>query len=151
MGDREEMFALASNKIAELMKIEVSSKIYETEPWTSSANGNFLNQVLQVETSFFPEELLGSLKGIESDMGRVRRERWADRIIDIDILYYGDKIVELPTLRIPHPQIPNRRFALVPLVELFPDFINPLVNKTHSQLLEECPDTKKVWEYTPRP
>ncbi len=151
MGDREQMLSQARAEISKLMEIVSTSKLYESEAWGPSANDNFLNQVVIVETTLFPEELLGRLKAIESDLGRVRKERWADRNIDIDILYYGEKITKAPTLQIPHPQIPNRRFTLVPLVELLPDFINPLEGRNHRQLLFDCRDEKKVWEYPPKP
>ncbi|MDN3203054.1 2-amino-4-hydroxy-6-hydroxymethyldihydropteridine diphosphokinase [Algoriphagus sediminis] len=151
MGDREQLLSQTRELISKQMDIISLSKVYETEAWGPSAKEKFLNQALLVETSFFPEELLGRLKGIESELGRVRKQRWSDRNIDIDILYFGDRIINLPTLQIPHPHISNRRFALVPLAELLPDFVNPLERKNHQQLLEECSDEKKVWEYTPKP
>ena len=94
-------------------------------------------------TSFHPltdETLLD----IETRIGRVRFEKWGERKIDIDILYYGDQTINTGNLQIPHPEIQNRRFTLVPLVEIASDFVNPALGKTSVEMLEECPDTLGV-------
>jgi 2-amino-4-hydroxy-6-hydroxymethyldihydropteridine diphosphokinase len=120
------------------------SSIYRTKPWGKIDQPDFLNQVTEIETNLSPEELLVSVLEIENKMGRVRNEKWGPRIIDIDILFYNQVIINLPQLIIPHPEIAVRRFALSPLAELSPDFLHPLLNKTIDELLKACMDPLPV-------
>lgn len=121
--------------------VDAESSIYETEPWGYSKQPNFLNKVIRLDTHFPPEELLKQLKSIEAELGRTPKERWRERLIDIDILYYSDKVVNAENLVIPHPEIPNRKFVLVPMNELAPDEVHPVNGKTQRQMLEECKDS----------
>jgi 2-amino-4-hydroxy-6-hydroxymethyldihydropteridine diphosphokinase len=120
------------------------SSIYRTKAWGKIDQPDFLNQVIQIETNLSPKELLVSVLEIEKKMGRVRNEKWGPRIIDIDILFYNQEIVNLPQLIIPHPEIAARRFTLSPLAELSPDFSHPLLNKTVVELLKTCADPLPV-------
>ncbi|TRX49212.1 2-amino-4-hydroxy-6-hydroxymethyldihydropteridine diphosphokinase [Fulvivirga sp. M361] len=122
------------------------STIYETAAWGKTDQPSFYNQVIEVRTNLSPELLLHELLTIEERIGRVRKEKWGARIIDIDILYYHQTILSSVTLQLPHPGIPERRFTLVPLVELAPRFIHPVLNKTQLTLLDECNDPLDVTE-----
>lgn len=102
-----------------------SSNTYETEPWGFPDQGPFLNRVLEISTAVPPPELLAGIKELESRLGREPGERYGPRIIDIDILLYGRKIVDLPDLQIPHPRLHQRAFVLVPLAEMAPDLVHP--------------------------
>ena len=145
LGDKFLVIQKATNIIRKRMgEIESESAIYDTEPWGHHAQPHFLNKVIRIKTNFPPEELLKQLNSIESELGRVRKEKWKERIIDIDILYYGDKVIDTEKLTIPHPEIQNRRFVLVPLNEIAPGEKHPVLGKIQKQLLEECKDQLKV-------
>lgn len=101
------------------------SSVYESEPWGKNDQPWFLNQVIEVETEFKPEELLRVCLEVEKKLGRVREEKWGERIIDIDILFYQDQVIEEADLTIPHPEVQNRSFVLVPLVECWTNMIHP--------------------------
>ena len=116
------------------------SAVYETEAWGKTDQEPFLNQALELNTSLTAQVLMGTILKIEEEMGRKRTEKYGPRIIDIDILFYNDVIIHEPHLTIPHPEIQNRRFVLVPMQEIAPLLVHPLLNKTIQQLLEECPD-----------
>ncbi|MDR0418681.1 MAG: 2-amino-4-hydroxy-6-hydroxymethyldihydropteridine diphosphokinase [Prevotellaceae bacterium] len=126
--------------------IKSASSVYESEPWGFNAPNNFLNQVVLFETSIIPSDLLGVLQRIELSLGRVKLDRqgYDSRAMDIDILFYNSLIIDNPGLTIPHPRLHLRRFALLPMVEIAPDFVHPVFNKTVSQLLDECGDNGKV-------
>jgi len=104
----------------------------------------FINATLAVDTNLEPLKLLSVLLAIEKDMGRIRREKWGPRLIDLDILFYGDHILRLPQLEIPHPEITRRRFVLTPLAEIAGEFIHPKEKKSISDLLRETGDDKEV-------
>jgi len=125
-----------------------TSKIYETEAWGINDQPSFYNQVLIVETNFSSDKVIKKILKIEVDMGRVRTIKNAARNIDIDILFFNDDIVNEENLTIPHPQIINRRFVLMPLNEIASAKIHPVYNKSVAQLLAECKDELKV---TPLP
>ena len=108
------------------------------------AQPDFLNLALELKSEVPPEELLKNLKNIEERLGRTSSTPWGPRHIDIDIIFYGDIIFESPTLIIPHPRMQDRKFVLIPLAEIAPQFIHPVYQKTVSRLLEECPDTLDV-------
>lgn len=129
-------------------KVVAQSQLYETAAWGIQDQAPFLNQVMELETPLSARELLNALLEIEQKMGRQRKEKWGERLIDLDILYYGNSIIEEPGLNIPHPLIAQRRFTLVPLCELAPLLVHPVLRKDQLQLLEECPDKLevKVWE-----
>ena len=144
LGDRRENLASAKNLIAKFAgEIIKESSVYETAPWGITDQGNFLNQALLVATNLAPTDLLKNILDIEKKMGRERIEKWGPRLIDIDILYYNEDIVYNHDLKIPHPFMQDRKFALVALNELSPEWKHPLLRKTADQMLEECKD--KGW------
>jgi 2-amino-4-hydroxy-6-hydroxymethyldihydropteridine diphosphokinase len=124
-------------RVGEVVKI---SCLYKTEPWGNKDQQVFLNQVMEVHTELSPQELLKTILGIEHEMGRNRDIKWGPRVIDIDILFFGDRIINESELTIPHPFLHERRFTLVPLVEIAPHLQHPVFHKTIAQLLEECAD-----------
>lgn len=145
LGDRPQVLAAAREAIADQAgSIVNQSAVYETAPWGITDQPAFLNQVLEITTSFLPEDLLRIILNIEHDLGRVRYERWGARVIDIDLLYFGQTVMDSARLTLPHPRIQDRRFVLAPLAEIAPDFIHPLLQKTSSKLLDQCPDTSAV-------
>jgi 2-amino-4-hydroxy-6-hydroxymethyldihydropteridine diphosphokinase len=120
------------------------SSMYETEPVDYLDQPWFLNQVLQCETSFHPLKLLEQCQKVENELGRTRAISKGPRIIDIDLLFYNDEVMNTAELTIPHPSIPQRKFVLVPLAEIAPDFVHPELNLTIRKLLERCPDKSAV-------
>ncbi len=145
-GDRLRFLEAALSGIGDLEQTEVvkTSSVYETEPVGKKDQADFLNAVVQIETSLAPEKLLRELKDLERTLGRTHIERWGPREIDIDILYYDNAILETASLRIPHTEIANRRFVLIPLSELAPDHMDPVRKLTTLDLLRFCPDTSTV-------
>ncbi len=133
------------------MLVERSS-LYNSEPWGFEAEEWFLNVLLVVETELDPDTLMDRLLDIERELGRVRHpeiEGYTSRTVDLDILYYGDQIVRTAKVTAPHPRLPERRFALMPLCELVPDFLHPESGLSQQQLLEKCHDTSKVYVSLP--
>ena len=122
------------------LKINASSPIYETAPWGKSDQPWFYNLVLEIDSPYEPNQLLKICLDIEKKLGRIRKIKWGQRIIDIDILYFGDLIIETEYLKIPHPEIQNRRFNLLPLVVLNPLLIHPKLKKNQKELLAHCDD-----------
>lgn len=143
-GDRERFLERAKTAISALGEIVEESKIFATEAWGGVAKDSFLNQILVIRTEMTPLRFLQQIQQIEKNMGRKRQIKWGDRTMDIDILFWGQTIIDLPKLKIPHPEIPNRRFVLEPLMDVVPDWVHPVLGKTIRQLLEECKDTSKV-------
>lgn len=123
---------------------EKKSSLYESAPWGKTDQPPFLNQVLGFRTPLDPFVLLDTCLSIEKSAGRTRTERWGPRTIDIDLLYFGDRVIDDTNLKIPHPGIPDRRFTLVPLCEIYPFMIHPESGKTFMQLLETCSDRSEV-------
>ncbi len=144
LGDRINNLKRAIEKVEMNSKVVLRSKIYTTAAWGIENQSDFLNQVVCIHTEFDPQKLLENVLDIEQQLGRERLVKWGSRIIDIDVLYFNDEIIETPKLIIPHPQIHNRRFTLIPLVELNPDYIHPKINKSNLELLEICSDTLSV-------
>jgi 2-amino-4-hydroxy-6-hydroxymethyldihydropteridine diphosphokinase len=124
--------------------IRRSSSLYETAPWGRTDQADFINQALAVDTALGAQALMGALLEIEQMMGRIRTGKWASRIIDIDILFFNDEIIDQPGLSIPHPEIQNRRFALTPMEEIAPGHIHPVLGKSIRELLAECKDQGNV-------
>ncbi len=120
------------------------SPFYHTEPVGEKEQDWFVNGVLGVETSLGPRELMDFLLAIEKKMGRVRGERWGPRVIDLDILFFDQKAIREGGLEIPHPRLQERRFVLVPLKDIAPHLVHPLLGKTISQLLAELKKEEKV-------
>jgi len=148
LGNRKEnlheAIALINKECGTLTR---SSSIYETEAWGKTDQPSFLNQALEITTPLNARQLLRKILKIEKAMGRVRKEKLGPRIIDIDILFFENEIHDLRFLKIPHPEMQNRRFVLVPLAEINPEFQHPVFKKTIKELLEECPDLLNVKKY----
>jgi 2-amino-4-hydroxy-6-hydroxymethyldihydropteridine diphosphokinase len=145
LGDRTAILQHAREMVAEKAgTILAESSIYETEPWGLTDQPAFLNQVIEIESALKPEDLLNILLQIEQELGRIRKIRWGARLIDIDMLYYANLIHDNSTLTLPHPRLHERRFTLIPLSEIAPEFIDPKQKKTITQLLDECPDHSTV-------
>ncbi|HEX7585156.1 MAG TPA: 2-amino-4-hydroxy-6-hydroxymethyldihydropteridine diphosphokinase [Prolixibacteraceae bacterium] len=146
LGDKQKVLSEARIRLNKLLgKITAQSSVYETEPWGFESADLFWNQVLEISTSLSPKEVLRQTQQIELQMGRIRKESQYDsRIIDIDILFFGDKVIESENLIVPHPRIQERKFALVPLNEIAPGLMHPVIQKSIGQLLDECTDPLKV-------
>ena len=144
IGDKRQQLVTAIEKINKNNRIFKQSSIYKTTAWGNADQSPFYNQVVQINTFLEPAQLLTDLLRIEKEMGRIREGKWRPRIIDIDILYYNDAIIETKQLTIPHPEIQNRRFTLVPLVEISPEFSHPILKKNQKELLHFCMDMLEV-------
>lgn len=146
LGDKRQVFKEATTLLEEQVgHITQQSHIYETEPWGFESADIFWNQVLELSVAISPEEVLERTQHIEQQLGRTRKtQQYDSRIIDIDILFYGDQIISLENLTIPHPRIQDRKFALVPLNEIAPGMKHPVLQKSIGQLLLECTDQLRV-------
>lgn len=135
LGRREENCLKAIQILAEKgIKLRKASGLYETEPWGVEDQPNFINLAVEVETDLLPEGLLKVIKEIEKEMGRAETFRWGPRMIDIDILLYDDLIYDSQDLKIPHPLMHERDFVLMPLSDIAPETIHPVLKKTISEL-----------------
>ena len=132
---------LIAERAGTLVKL---SSVYETEAWGVKEQQSFLNQAIQIQTHLSPSNLLITLKSIEKEMGRKETTKWGPRVIDLDILFYANQTVDLPDLKIPHPYIQERRFTLVPMAEIAPNFVHPVFEKTMIELLSICADNSEV-------
>ncbi len=141
LGDRLRLIQEAVAALTvEAGPVTALSSLYETEPWGFSSPHRFLNVALALETTLSPETLLAVTQHIERDLGRTHKSvdgRYADRTIDIDLLFVGDAVLDTPALTLPHPRLHLRRFVLEPLCEIAPDLCHPLLRKSVSQLLAE--------------
>ncbi len=145
LGNREENLHQAiKNLDQETGKVLEKSSIYETAAWGIEYQPSFYNQVIKINTDLSPEILLKKILEIELEMGRIRIKKWYTRLIDIDILYYDTILHNSSSLIIPHKEIPNRKFTLIPLVEIAPDYIHPVYLKTNQELLNLCNDELEV-------
>lgn len=145
LGDVSNTFKTAKHLlISNNVNVVKNSSLYKTAAWGNTAQPDFLNQVLQVETSLHPDALLKLILEIEHQIGRKRKEKWGPRVIDIDILYYNQEIIRQANLQIPHPEIENRKFALLPLSEIAGDFIHPENKKSQQWLLAHSKDNLPV-------
>lgn len=151
LGDRVRLLASARADIAAAIgPIIRSSAIYQTESWGGGpTQPDYLNQVLRVQTELDAEAVLKGALAIESRLGRTRQLRWESRLIDIDLLFYGKEVWDLPHLTVPHPRIQERNFVLIPLCEIAPTWVHPVLDKTIRELLEESEDTLEVRPFHP--
>lgn len=124
--------------------IRALSGYYQTAPWNMTGVPDFLNRAVLLETRLAPEELLAVLLEIEKKLGRTREQANASRIIDNDIMFYGDKVIQTGNLTVPHPRMHLRRFNLLPINEICPDFRHPVLKETIVRLLEKCEDSLVV-------
>ncbi|MEO8770027.1 MAG: 2-amino-4-hydroxy-6-hydroxymethyldihydropteridine diphosphokinase [Ferruginibacter sp.] len=145
MGNSKQQLSDAQKNIKKnIGKIIRQSNLYQTAAWGKTDQPDFINKVVVVETKLTAAETMNSILSIEKNMGRIRTLKNAPRIIDIDILFFNKDIINTKLLTIPHPFIHERRFVLVPLNELSSRFIHPVLGKTVSQLLKDCPDKLDV-------
>lgn len=149
LGDRLGYISSAIKEIQNLKEIRIIkfSSIYKTQPWGNEQQNEFLNTVLKIYTKLKPAELLRKLKTIEKILGRKNNGKWESREIDIDILFYDDLIINSEDLIVPHPEIPNRKFVLVPFTEVEPNFVHPILKKSILDLLKTTKDKLKCELY----
>ena len=145
LGDRIGNLSYARQEISrDAGQIITTSSLYKTAAWGTSEQPDFYNQVIKIQSQLSPEELLATTLKIEEKAGRLRMEKWGPRTLDIDILFFGSTVLESNNLVIPHREIQNRKFTLLPLDEIASDFMHPVLKATVHQLLMDCPDTLSV-------
>ena len=132
---------------ASIGSIKAQSSIYETKAWGVEGQPDFLNQVVAIDTSLTPPQVLDTMLAIEDAMGRVRERKWYTRLIDIDLLLYGSLIIKEDNLAVPHPYIQDRNFVLRPLAEVAGDIVHPVLKKSIKELEAACLDPLEVWVY----
>ena len=137
MGSRLVNLKAAVSNLTPQMTVKKKSSVYETPPWGFEDQAPFLNQVIMAETYLEPEALLGHLKRLEAALGRVPSFENGPRLIDIDILFFDDVIIDTASVAIPHPRLHKRAFVLVPLAEVAPELIHPVLRKSINELLED--------------
>ncbi|GBE01982.1 bifunctional folate synthesis protein [bacterium BMS3Bbin06] len=138
LGNREKNCWKALERLEEIgVRVTKRSSLYETDPWGVKDQPPFINMAVETETAFLPEDLLVKLKAIETTMGREKTYRWGPRVIDLDILFYDDMVVDTGSLRIPHPRLHERAFVLEPLSEIASEFIHPVMGRSIKELLGE--------------
>ena len=152
IGDRMAFLVEAEKLLGKDPAINIlqASQVYETEPWPKGEKGRqwFLNQVLQIQTSLTPDQLLSKVKAIEVALGRSQTGHWGDREIDIDILLYNESVIDTPDLQIPHRHLQDRQFVLVPLLEIAPKLSDPVSKRGYRSILETI-KTKDRHQVTP--
>ena len=146
LGNRVEILEKAIEAIgASIGFVDKTSSLYQTDPWGFTSEHLFLNQVVSVETTLSPIDVLLGLQEIENRLGRVRKsDQYESRTIDIDILFYDNLRVDMEQLQIPHPRLHKRRFTLIPLLEVVGDFFHPVLNERLDVIVENCSDKSKV-------
>lgn len=148
-GNRAALLQSAIDALESYIPVEdlQCSAVFETAAWGLEEQPAFLNQAISFISDVCPRDLLTEVRRIESELGRQRIEVWGPRTLDLDILFFGNQIIEYPDLTIPHPRIQERRFVLAPMADLAPEFRHPVFGKTMSDLLNECPDHLPVHKY----
>jgi 2-amino-4-hydroxy-6-hydroxymethyldihydropteridine diphosphokinase len=148
IGRRRRNLASARRRLEPAFHITAGSNVIETRPWGYIDQPDFLNQVVRAETDLAPEPALKALKQIEARIGRTPTFRYGPRLIDLDLLYYDDLVLDQPGLAIPHPRLHERAFVLIPLAEIAPDWVHPVTGKTSLEMLREL---EKNASADPRP
>ena len=138
LGDRLANLKQAIDSLTPQMEVKAKSSVYETPPWGYEDQPPFLNQTLKVQTYLQPEPLLKHIKRLETILGRQISFRNGPRLIDIDVLFYDDLVLNTPTLTIPHPRLHERGFVLLPLMDIAPDLVHPVTQKTVRDMLASC-------------
>jgi len=146
LGNRAANLKAAISSLTPQMTVKGKSLVYDTPPWGITDQPRFLNQVVKVETYLEPEQLIDHLKRLEVALGRVSGVQNGPRLIDIDILFFDDMVIESPALTIPHPRLHERAFVLVPLAELAPNLVHPVLNKTVKEMLRNM-ERKGIKKY----
>ena len=141
LGNRLANLKAAISNLTPQLNVLKKSPVYETPPWGHTDQPDFLNQVVKAETYEQPEALIAHLKRLEVALGRLPSFQNGPRLIDIDILFYDDLVLDTPPLVIPHPHLHERAFVLVPLNDLAPELVHPVLKKTVSELLSACDST----------
>ena len=151
LGEREAMIRQALEEITRLPGTQLlrASSLYDTEPVGEVDQPNFLNAVAALDTSLTARQLMWNLQLIEKRLGRVRSQKWGPRTIDLDLLFFKDQQLETEFLTLPHPRMALRRFVLVPLNELAPGLVHPVLGKSISELLAQTKDRSTVTRWTP--
>jgi 2-amino-4-hydroxy-6-hydroxymethyldihydropteridine diphosphokinase len=148
LGDRELLLKDAiiaiENRVGDVVEF---SKVYESAPWRVEGDEIYLNQILKVNTTLLADLVFSVVLDIEKQLGRIRLEKWGERLIDIDIIFYNDSIIETPELCVPHKHLHERLFVLTPLHNIAPEMVHPKYNKTIEELFNMCTDTELVKEY----
>lgn len=137
----EQTYPLIEKKIGPILQ---KSSLYQTAAWGMTDQADFLNQVIEIETAENPAEILTNLLAIELYFGRIRDVRWGPRSLDLDLLLFGNEQVNSPQLTLPHPRIQDRKFILIPLVEIAPNTLHPILGKSVKELLAHTTDTSTV-------
>ncbi len=144
LGDRAGYLRQAVGLLAWVTRVDIVSSLYETEPWGVTGQPAFLNAVCRVLTTLAPHELLAETQQIEATLGRERRVHWGPRTVDLDILFYDNRMIDTPELVIPHPLLAERAFVLIPLAEIAPGLRHPILGKTVAELAAEVPGRETV-------
>lgn len=145
LGDRKKNIASAIAAVEkEIGQIVKHSSLYETEPWGEIPTEAFYNQMILVKSSVPPQGLMEKIIGIEKSMGRTRDRKWENRIIDIDVIFYDNKVFGSGDITIPHPRFEERNFAILPMLELAPDFIHPVSKQSIEEIYLNSTDTGEV-------
>lgn len=145
LGDRVAILEQARQKLEQKLGVaHAVSQVYQTAPWGKTDQPAFLNQALLFQTNRPPLQLLEAALSTEQELGRKRLEKWGARRIDIDLLAYGDYTFESERLKLPHPHLSERRFALLPMQEVYPDWTHPMTQQKISELVKNCPDQLPV-------
>ena len=145
LGNRAALLQAACEQLGNTAgSVIAASALYETAAWGREDQPAFLNQALALRTTLSAEELLAQCLAAEQHAGRERRERWGSRTLDVDILLHGNAIINEPGLTVPHPRLAERRFALVPLIEIAGPLVHPQLGITLTELLAHCPDPLPV-------
>ncbi len=152
LGNRKLLLIEAISKIEKRCgKVIKKSKIYESEAWGFETDNNFLNQALAIETNMHAFDLLLELQQIEKELGRTvktkQNQEYSSRLIDIDILFFNNEIIDIKGLTIPHPRMHLRKFTLNCILDIAPDYIHPVMNTTIKNISNDCTDKTKVWQY----